>query len=156
MKIITVVKGEPLGLTFQDKLSNLKRLGAKDNTGNIFVDDMICLEDQGIWAKVTFIEDMETYRKLRPYGGPRKIWMTLENAKDYIHIDIKPEKVEEVHSMKNILDPKDLSDPKVEELRQELLSSIENEALLRNLLHDMLEQVSEIKDNLTKALAAKK
>lgn len=84
MKYITKLNGNPLGVKFQEITKSLKALKIDPVDANTFQDNLICVEDQGNWSKIIYVENKDDWKKLRKFDGKHRAWYHLNQAPEQV------------------------------------------------------------------------
>lgn len=80
-RYINEVNGKPIGTSFNAKVNNLKELAnAEPITDEKFVEDMVCVINNGFFAAAGYAYDEEEYQEFKRPDGRQKMWLKVPNA----------------------------------------------------------------------------
>jgi hypothetical protein len=83
-KYINTINGISIGSSFDQKCKALIDNGAISITDSIFLENMICVVDNGWFGAAAYTYSTSEYEDFKFHDGRPKQWFTLENVFDYI------------------------------------------------------------------------
>ena len=82
-KYVNQINGVELGSSFDSKCEKLLEMGATQVTDSKFVDNMICVVDNGFFAAAAYAYSESEYTQFKSPDGRPKKWFTLENVSEF-------------------------------------------------------------------------
>jgi hypothetical protein len=84
-KYVNQINGVQLGSSFNSKCEKLSEMGAVQVRDSEFMENMICVVDNGFFAAAAYAYSESEYNEFKSPDGRPKRWFTLEDVA--LHID---------------------------------------------------------------------
>jgi len=82
-RYINAIEGDSMGTSFKEKCNTLIKHGAVAISDTKFVNNMVCVVDNGLFAAAGYAHSEDEYKSFKhPCGRPKR-WFILKNANKY-------------------------------------------------------------------------